>query len=164
MAYSLQSMLKIRGMRQERTQTELATARVVRAKAEKERDEKRDERAKFDETKEERRDRVYDAVIGRVVTMDDLDQARDAVTRIDEQGMLLVEAEKKAETVLEEKDQAAEHARVRFVAATKDLSKIEEHRKAWEEEDRKEQERRADAEMEEFTGRKMTADDDDTFD
>lgn len=164
MAYSLQSMLKIRGMRQERTQTELATARVVRAKAEKDRDEKRDERAKFDETKEERRDRVYDAVIGRVVTMDDLDQARDAVTRIDEQGMLLVEAEKKAETVLEEKDQAAEHARVRFVAATKDLSKIEEHRKAWEEEDRKEQERRADAEMEEFTGRKMTADDDDTFD
>ena len=164
MAYSLQSMLKIRGMRQERTQTELATARVVRAKAEKDRDEKRDERAKFDETKEERRDRVYDAVIGRVVTMDDLDQARDAVTRIDEQGMLLVEAEKKAETVLEEKDQAAEHARVRFFAATKDLSKIEEHRKAWEEEDRKEQERRADAEMEEFTGRKMTADDDDTFD
>lgn len=164
MAYALQSMLKIRGMRQDRTQTELASARVARSKAEHELEEKKDERAKFEETKEERRDRVYDAVMGRPVTMDELDMARAAVTRIDEEGVLLEEAEKKADQVFNEKDQAAEHARVKFVAATKDLTKIEEHRKAWEEEDRKEQEMRADAEMEEFTGRKMVSDDDDSLD
>ena len=46
----------------------------------------------------------------------------------------------------------------------KNKMKIEEHRAMWEEEDRKEREYRADAEMEDFTGRMQVGDDDDTFD
>lgn len=164
MAYQLQSMLKIRGMRQDRAQTELAGARVARKAAERELDERREKREKFDETKEERRDAAFDTVIGRVVSMDEIDSVRSAVSRIDEEGMLLEEAEHKAQDDFNKKDAAAEGARVRFVAATKEKAKIDQHRKAWEEEDRKMQEMLADAEMEEFTGRKMTSDDDDTFD
>lgn len=164
MAYALQSMLKIRVMREDRAQTELTGARRARAVAEEELEEKKKELAKFEETKEERRDKVYDAVIGRVCSMEDLDKARDAVTKIDEEGMLLEEAKLKAKTNYDKKDEEAEGARVRYVAAMKNLSKIEEHKKAWEEIDRKEQQMREDAEMEEFTGRKMTDDDDDSFD
>lgn len=164
MAYQLQSMLRIRGMRQDRAQTELAGARVARKAAERELDERREQRERFDETKDERRDAAFDTVMGRVVSMDEIDSVRSAVSRIDEEGMLLVEAEHQAADEFKKKDEAAEGARVRFVAATKEKAKIDEHRKAWEEEDRKMQEMLADAEMEEFTGRKMTSDDDDTFD
>ena len=48
--------------------------------------------------------------------------------------------------------------------AVKNKAKIDQHKMAWEEEERKLQEMRADAEMEEFTGRRLVSDDDDTFD
>ena len=150
MAYALQSMLKIRVMREDRAQADLIAAKAVRAKAELELRDRTEAREKYEETKEERRDRVYDAVIGRKVKMDELDRAREAVTRIDEEGVLLVEAERKAEEVLKEKDDAAESARAGLALATKNKMKIEQHREIWEEEDRRQREKQADAELDEF--------------
>ena len=164
MAYALNDMLKIRAMREDRAGTELTGARRARAAAERVRDERAETRRRFDATKDERRERVYDAVMGRVVSMDDLDRARAAVTRIDEEAMLLAEAERHAQDELAKRDRAAEAAHVRFVAASRKKAKIDQHRLAWEQEDRRMQEMRADAEMDEFTGRRMTADDDDSFD
>jgi len=164
MAYALQSMLKIRVMREDRAGVELTGARRARSAAETVRDEKREAREAFDDTKDERRDRIYAAVMGRVVKMDDLDRARAAVTKIDEESLLLAEAERKAQEELDQKDAEEASAHVRYVAASKKKAKIEQHRIAWEEEDRKQQEILADAEMDEFTGRKMIADDDDSFD
>lgn len=164
MAYALNDMLKIRAMREDRAGTELTGARRARSAAERVRDEKAETRRRFDATKDERRDRIYDAVMGRVVSMDDLDRARAAVTRIDEEAMLLAEAERQAQAELAKRDRAAEAAHVRFVAASRKKAKIDQHRLAWEQEDRRMQEMRADAEMDEFTGRRMTADDDDSFD
>lgn len=164
MAYALNAMLKIRKMREDRAGTELTGARRARAAAERVRDEKEATLRRFDETKETRRDRIYSAVMGRVVSMDDLDRAREAVTRIDETGMLLEEAERQAEAELQKRDREAEMARVRYVAASKKKAKIDQHRLAWELEDRRQQEMLADAEMDEFTGRRLTSDDDDTFD
>lgn len=165
MAYALQSMLKIRGMREERAQTELAAARSARAQAQHELEKKIEERQKFEETKEERRDKIFATVMGRVVSMTDLDQVRSAVSGIDEQGMLLEEAEHKAEHVLEEREAETEVARGRFAAASKDLAKIVEHKSVWEEEYAKMQEMVADAEMEEFTGKKLheLSEDDDSM-
>ena len=164
MAYALDSLLKIRVMREDRASTELTGARRARSAAERVHEEKVEAHREFEMHKEERRDKVYEAVMGRVVSMDDLDRARDAVSKIDEEGVLLEEAERQSQVELSKKTEAAELARVRFVSATKDKSKIDLHRAAWEEEDRKMREMQADAEMEEFTGRKMTSDDDDTFD
>lgn len=164
MAYALQSMLKIRAMREDRAGTELTGARRARTSAEKVRDEKAEATARYEATKESRRDKVYAAVMGRVVSMDALDQARAAVSKIDEEGVLLAEAERQATEEFQKRDAEAESARVRFVAATRNKAKIDQHRLAWEEEDRRQQEMLADAEMDEFTGRKMVADDDDTFD
>ena len=150
MAYALQSMLKIRVMREDRAQADLIAAKAVRAQAEREYRKCHETRVDYEKTREERRDRVYDAVIGRKVKMDDLDRAREAVTRIDEEGVLLVEAERKAEVVLKEKDAAAETARVGLAMATRNKAKIEQHRAIWEEEDRLMREKLADAEMDEF--------------
>ncbi|MDO5318309.1 MAG: YscO family type III secretion system apparatus protein [bacterium] len=164
MAYSLESMLKIRAMREDRAGTELTGARRARTAAERVLQEKADARTSFETTKESRRDRLYSAVMGQVVSMDDLDRVRSAVTTIDEEGVLLEEAEARAKADLEKKDQAAQSAKVRYTMAVKNKAKIDQHKMAWEEEERKLQEMRADAEMEEFTGRRLVSDDDDTFD
>lgn len=142
-------------MREDRASTELTAARRSRDAAQVERDRKQQDLDAFNSTKEERRDRIYDAVIGHVVSQDTLDMARDAVTEIDEEGLMLSEARQKAQHVLEQKCNEAETARIKYVDASRNKSKIEMHKTAWEEEDQKEQERREDSEMEEFTGRKM---------
>ena len=158
MAYALESMLKIRSMREDRAQTELSLARAARARQERVVEEKRRARQEFESTKEERRDRLYDAIIGRTISQDDLDQVRAAVSEIDEEGLLLEEDENKAKAELKKKEDEAESARLGYVAAAKDRTKIVEHRHAWEEEERKAQEMAADKELEDFTGRKNTDD------
>lgn len=164
MAYALESMLKIRAMREDRAGTELTGARRAKVAAEHVLQEKTEARESFETTKESRRDQLYSSVIGQVVSMEDLDRVRVAVTTIDEEGMLLAEAESQARSDLEKKDQSARAAKVRFTVAVKNKAKIDQHKLAWEEEERKIQEMRADAEMEEFTGRRFVSDDDDTFD
>jgi len=164
MAYALQSMLKIRGMREDRAQTALAVARHARDIAERALEERREKTRAYDATKEPRRDKVYAAVLGRVVSRQDLELAREAVTRIDEESMLLHQDEEHAAEEHRAKERMADEAHGVYVAAAKEKAKIEEHRKLWEEEDNKQREALADAEMEEFAGRKMIADDDDSFD
>ena len=154
MNYPLQSMLKIRVMREDRAGSALTSARRARKVAADELERRRQERVRYLETKEERRDRIYDQVMGRPVSMDALDDVRTAVTRIDEEGVLLEEAEQKAADVLLQKEHEAERARVEFVGASRNRMKIDEHRSIWAEEVRREEERAADAEMEEFTGKK----------
>ena len=102
--------------------------------------------------------------MGRPVSLQDINDVRCSVSQIDEQAVLLEQDERQAEDRLKTKEQEVETARVEHVLAAKDLAKIEEHRKAWDEEDRKLREMLADAEMEEFTGRKLVSDDDDSFD
>lgn len=147
-------------MREDRAATDLTHARRARTAAERTLQEKEETLRKYEETKEGRRDRVYDAVMGRPVRMETLDRARDAVKRIDEEGLLLEADEKKAEQDLEQRKKEAASARVRYVAAQKNKQKMELHREVWIEEDRREQERAADAELEDFTGKRREADDD----
>ena len=118
----------------------------------------------YAQTKEERRDRVFDTIIGRPVPRDEIDRVRTAISQIDEEGVLLTDGVRRAEADLETKEQETDKAHGRFVAAVKERAKVSQHREIWMEEDRRMQELRADAEMEEFTGRKMTDDDSDDFD
>ena len=154
MNYPLQSMLKIRVMREDRAGTALTTARRARKLAADELENRRQEHARYLETKEERRDRIYEQIMGRPVGMDALDDVRTAVTKIDEEGVLLERAEQEAEDLLRKREREAESARVEFVGASRNRMKIDEHRNIWVEEERHEEERAADAEMEEFTGKK----------
>lgn len=149
-------MLKIRVMREDRAGTALTSARRARKAAADELEKRRRERAAYLETKDERRDRIYDQVMGRSVGLDTLDDVRTAVTRIDEEGVLFERAEQEAEDVLKKKDREAEAARIEFVGASRNRMKIDEHRKIWIDEMRLEEERAADAEMDEFTGKKRS--------
>ena len=155
MPYALQPMLRIRQRREDAAGAALVAARVEERAAAKTLEERKEELAEYERTKEERRDRVYDAVMGRPCTMDDLDKAREGVARIDEEGTLKADNVARAEGVLHEKEAASAAAQGALNLAIKNRMKIEEHREAWVQEDLKEQERAAEFELEDFTGRKQ---------
>ncbi|MBQ6915984.1 MAG: YscO family type III secretion system apparatus protein [Kiritimatiellae bacterium] len=164
MAYALESMLRIRVMREDRAGKDLVAARHAREAAQTELDARKRKLHAYAQTKEVRRDRVFDTIIGRPVPRDEIDRVRTAISQIDEEGVLLTDGVRRAEADLETKEQETDKAHGRFVAAVKERAKVSQHREIWMEEDRRMQELRADAEMEEFTGRKMTDDDSDDFD
>ena len=159
MPYALQSLLRIRALREERAGGELTLARQAVAVARDALDARRCDLADFEATKEERRDRIFDTVMGRPVSRDQIDLAREGVSRIDEEGVLKADNVKRAEGDLRNREAEAETAKAVFVAATRNRMKIDEHRAAWLAEEAAEGERRAEGELEDFTGRKQNLDD-----
>lgn len=158
MAYALQSMLRIRTMREDRAATELTAARREVSHAQERLVRRKNDLAEYEATKEERRDRIYAAVIGRAVTMDDLDRAREGVSRIDEEGAIKADNVVRAEAELCRFREAAEESRLNFVSASKNRMKISEHRAIWEAEEIAEAEHRQEMELEDFTGKKVVDD------
>ena len=164
MAYALESMLRIRVMREDRAGKDRVSARHAREVAQVELDSRKRKLDAYSQTKEERRDRVFDTILGRPVPRDEIDRVRTAISQIDEEGVLLTDGVTRAKADLETREQEAEEAHGRFAAAVEERATASQHREIWAEEERRMQEMRADAEMEEFTGRKMTDDDSDDFD
>lgn len=154
MAYALQSMLKIRLMREDRASAALSAARHARVEAERRKGEREADLAKYEATKEERRDAIFDTVIGKTVTRDGLDRMQEGIAAIDREGSLLRNNVREAESVVKEKTGLEAEAHGAYNAAQKNRMKIEEHRKVWEADERRVAECRAEAELEDFTGRK----------
>lgn len=159
MAYLLQPLLNIRVMREDRASGELTAARQAVRAAEAKVEERKREFAEFERTKEERRDRIYETIIGRPVSRDQIDLAQEGVARIDEEGALRLDNVRRAQSDLESREAAAEAAREVFVAATKNRMKIDEHRAIWLANEEKESEASTEGELEDFTGRKQNLDD-----
>ncbi len=153
--YTLQPLLRIRTMREDRATGELTTARRALAAAEEALAARQRDLAEWEDTKEERRDRIYDAIIGREVSRDQIDLANEGVARIDEEGVLKADNVKRAEGVVKEKSDAAEIARTNLMIATKNRMKIDEHRSIWLQAEAAEQERLAESELEDFIVRKQ---------
>ena len=141
-------------MREDRATGELTAARRALAEAEEVLAARQRDLAEYEDTKEERRDRIYDAIIGREVSRDQIDIANEGVARIDEEGVLKADNVKRAEGVVKEKADAAEVARVNLNVAIKNRMKIDEHKAVWIAEEAKEQEARAEGELEDFIVRK----------
>ena len=152
--YILQPLLRIREMREDRATGELTAARQALAAAEETLAARQHDLAVFEETKEERRDRIYATVIGRAVSREQLDMATEGVARIDEEGALKADNVVRAEAERQAREEAAAAARARLNLATKNRMKIDEHRAVWLADEAKAQEDRAEAELEDFTVRK----------
>ncbi|MBQ6338535.1 MAG: YscO family type III secretion system apparatus protein [Kiritimatiellae bacterium] len=155
MGYALQSLLRIRLMREDRASSELTAARQAVTRAQEFLDARKRELETYNQTREERRDRIYASVMGRPVTREQLDLVQEGVARIDEEGTLKADNVARAESDLHTREKAAEDARGNFVLATKNRMKIDEHKADWLARDAKEQDARAEGELEDFTGRKQ---------
>ena len=156
MPYVLESMLRIRTMREDHASAELAAARQKVREAEQVLEERKEELRRYEETKEERRTRIYAAVMGHAISRDELDRVLEGVARIDQEGNLKADNVAMATGELEKKKEDAEKAHGVFVIATKERMKITEHKAEWTAEEAAEQERRAEIELEDFTGKKNT--------
>ena len=115
MAYALESMLRIRVMREDRAGKDLVSARHAREVAQVELDSRKRKLDAYAQTKEERRDRVFDTILGRPVPRDEIDRVRTAISQIDEEGVLLTDGVTRAKADLETREQEAEKAHGRFV-------------------------------------------------
>ena len=142
-------------MREDRATGELSVARRERAAAEAALEERRKDLARYEETKEERRDRIYDAIMGRPVDRDQIDLAAEGVARIDEEGVLKADNVKRAEADVKTCMDREGAARQMLNLATKERMKIDEHRAVWLAEEAAEQEAKAEGELEDFTVRKQ---------
>lgn len=158
MAYALESLIKIRVRREDAARGELTAARLKMAQARSELETRKEELRAYEETKEERRDRIYAAIIGRTVGMGELEQAREGVSRIDEEGNLRADNVVRAEEFLKAREEDVATAREGFVAATKNRMKIDEHRSDWLRLEAAEDDRRQEIELEDFTGKKVQDD------
>ena len=154
MPYTLQPLLRIRTMREDRASGELVAAKRNLAQAEEALAARQHDLEEWEKTKDERRDRIYDAIIGREVSRDQIDMANEGVARIDEEGVLKADNVKRAEGEVREKEAAADAARANLNLAIKNRMKIDEHKSVWLAEEAKEQEARAEGELEDFTVRK----------
>lgn len=152
--YALQPLLRIRTMREDRASGELVAAKRALAAAEDALSARRRDLAEWEKTKEERRDRIYAAIIGRPVSREQLDLANEGVSRIDEEGALKADNVKRAEGEVRQRADAAAVAKTNFTIATKNRMKIDEHKAVWLREDAAEQEARAEGELEDFIVRK----------
>lgn len=159
MAYVLQPLLNIRLMREDRASGELTAARRAVRTAEESLEDRKRELADFERTKEERRDRIYDAIMGRPVNRDQIDIAQEGVARIDEEGAIRLDNVHQAENELKTRQAAADTARTAFIVASKNRTKLDEHKAEWAFEEAREAEFRAEGELEDFAGRKQNIDD-----
>lgn len=158
MAYVLQDLLNIRSMREDRAAGELTAAREKVQQAEKDVADREKELADYELTKDERRDRIYNAVIGRTVSREEIDLAQEGVARIDEEGILKADNVAQAKRILHEKKELAHRAQTNFSIATRNRMKIDEHKAVWLEEERAFDEHRAEGELEDFIVRKTDDD------
>ena len=158
MAYQLDSLMKIRIRREDAARSELTAARMRMSQAQNELEARKEELRLYEETKDERRDRIYVAILGRTVSAEELEMAREGVSRIDEEGNLKADNIVRAEGVLRDRVKEVEAAREGFVFATKNRMKIDEHRNNWLMAEAKEEDYRQEIELEDFTGKKVTDD------
>lgn len=154
MAYALQPLLKIRTMREDRAAGELTAARRAVREAEAALAERKKELEEYVATKEERRDRIYEAIMGRPVSREQIDLANEGVARIDEEGVLKEDNVKRATADVKKREADAEIAREAFSVATRGRMKIDEHKAVCLAAEAAEDERRAEGELEDFTVRK----------
>ncbi len=158
MGYALEQLLIIRGRREDRARGELQTARQAVRQAEDVLKTQQEALSLYERTKEERRDRIFAAIIGRSIQMDDLDLAREGVARIDEEGVLKANNVARAEEELAHRKEEAETAKVAYIISSKERMKIAEHKNDWMHFQLQEDEHRQDLELEDFTGKKVTDD------
>ena len=154
MPYLLQPLLRIRMMREDRASGELVAAKRELARAEEALQARQQDLKEWENTKDERRDRIYQAIIGQTVSRDQIDMANEGVARIDEEGVLKEDNVNRAEQDRKRCESVAETARQNLNIAIKNRMKIDEHKAVWMKEEAAEQEARAEGELEDFTVRK----------
>ena len=154
MSYALQPLLRIRTMREDRASGELSAARRELAAAEEALEARKRDLEAYENTKDARRDRIYDAIMGRTVSREQIDLANEGIARIDEEGALKADNVARAEGERRKREEETVAARHNLALATRNRMKIDEHKGVWLAAEAAAEEYRAEGELEDFVVRK----------
>lgn len=158
MQYALQSLLNIRTRREDTARGEVTVARHHLHQAQNDLNDRKEELRLYESTKDQRRNRLYSTIIGRIVNMNDLDLVRQGIARIDEEGNLRAHNVQCAQDKVVTCEEALDHARQGLIVATKNRMKLDEHRVHWLKEETAQADYRQEIELEDFTGKKTQDD------
>jgi type III secretion protein O len=151
MAYPLQPLLSVRSFREDNAKAAVSAAEAAVRLAEAGAADKRAELARYLRWLPEEKERRYDAIMGRRMSLADLDSFKAGLAVLDDGVFAREDAVQEAEKIVEERGAALRAAQSALTAARKEKMKIEAHRDIWAQAAAKEAERAADLELEDFT-------------
>ena len=161
--YELQDLLTLREKREDKRLQELDAARKQLSEAERLLSEAEERLSAFRATKPDKVNALYAAVMRQVVSRGRLEQLKVAVAELDAEELALAHQVDQLREARDAAQTQVAQAHAAYVAATKNVAKLDMHKESWKEEVAKEEERDADLELEDFIPRRR-ADDDDSSD
>ncbi len=148
--YPLQSLLTVRHFREEGAKSEVRAAERRLAEAREEVRKREEELERYRAWRPKEENRRYDAILGEVMSLDDVAEFRASLGKLAEGEQEREQAVADAEKAVARKEQEVTAALEAVATARKEAAKIEAHRDIWLAEAQKESERQEDLEMEEF--------------
>ena len=151
MAYPLQPLLSVRAFREDNAKAAVSAAEAAVRQAEAEADAKRAELARYLQWLPEEKERRYDGIMGKEMTLADLDAFKAGLAVLDDGVFTREDAVQEAEKVVGQRKADLAAAQAALTAARKEKMKIEAHRDIWTQAAAREAEHAADLELEDFT-------------
>lgn len=149
--YALQELVKVRQHREEqaseallRAQRALADARQALAAAEK-------TLADYIQWRIAEERKMLDGLMRRVLRLGEISDVRQEIALLRDREFELMDTVRKAEAAVTKAEQLVAEARARQAQAVRDLEKLLEHRTLWAEEERREQEKMEERELEDLS-------------
>jgi type III secretion protein O len=151
MAYPLQPLLSVRAFREDNAKAAVSAAEAAVRQAEAEMADRQVELERYREWLPEEKERRYEAIMGKEMTMTDLDRFKAGIAALDDGVFTREDAVLEAEKITEKRGTELRAAQAALTAARKEKMKIETHRDIWAQAAAKEAEHAADLELEDFT-------------
>jgi type III secretion protein O len=148
--YPLAPLLSVRQYREETAQNLLRQAERMAREAEATLREREKELERYRIWRVEEEDRRYEAIMGQLLSLGDLEAFKAGLGRLRDAELLREEDVAKAEQALAKAHQAVTDARNGLNKARRDTARILAHKNIWNEMTRREAERKEDLESEEF--------------
>ncbi len=149
-AYPLESLLSVRHHREEGAKRGVRLAEAALREADKAIVDRQRELEEYRLWRREEEDRRYDAILGQALSTRELDIFKAGLASLAEGERLKAEAVAKARKDAEAAAKELDKARAAAKQAQKNTAKIQTHKDIWQEEAKKDAERKEDLELEEF--------------
>ncbi len=148
--YVLEPLLDIRRKREDEMAQQVNRARQDIQTAETARDEAKRRQETFDRELPERKERLYATVIHVIVKREQIDKMKEALADLERQHLALAEMVSQAENRVIQAHQALEDAQKYWLKATKNTMKLDSHKDAWLEEEKRIEAENAEKELEDL--------------
>ncbi|HLT01062.1 MAG TPA: YscO family type III secretion system apparatus protein [Geminicoccaceae bacterium] len=144
-------LLRVKGAREQTAMRQLHEARAAVARAQQQLDAKREEYQRYRAWRPQRERELYDEIQNQQVSLADLDELKAKVVQLRDREQALLDEVGALERALDAAGQAQREAHAAWLAAQREVQKVEELLADWQARAQRQGERLAELELEEFT-------------